>query len=71
MSRIFLGNGKHSQRAVQELHDLLDEAIEILGGLQQPMTCVEKFEPSLEKKLQAAGEKRIREIVKYITDKLL
>jgi hypothetical protein len=33
---IFLGSGKYSLQEVQKLKDRLDEAIIILGGLQQP-----------------------------------
>lgn len=34
--QIFLGSGEHSAQGVRELHRRLDNAIIILGGLQQP-----------------------------------
>jgi hypothetical protein len=33
---IFLGNGKHSEAEVQKVRNRLEEAVEILCGLQQP-----------------------------------
>jgi hypothetical protein len=34
--QIFLGNGDHSIRAIETLHELVDQAMAILSGLQQP-----------------------------------
>lgn len=33
---IFLGNGEHSIKEIENLHKDLDEALNLLGGLQQP-----------------------------------
>lgn len=34
--QIFLGAGMYSEMHIQELHELLDEALGIISGLQQP-----------------------------------
>ena len=34
--QIFLGSGEHSMEQVALLHSRLDEALDFLGGLQQP-----------------------------------
>ncbi len=33
---LFLGNGEHSVRERQRLHEILDRALDLSGGLQQP-----------------------------------
>ena len=45
---IFLGAGDISKEAVQGLHDRLDEAIGILGGIQQPLMSTDGIDREVE-----------------------
>jgi hypothetical protein len=37
--QIFMGAGEHSGAMIEHLRSKLDEALETLGGIQQPPTC--------------------------------
>lgn len=39
MGQIFMGAGEHSMAKCYELHQKLDIALGILGGIQQPCRC--------------------------------
>ena len=61
--QVFLGAGKRSKAQVEYLHAILDEAIETLGGIQQPPSPTEpagNFEAYKSEVLK--GEERIRGI---------
>ena len=55
-STIFLGNGEYSKRLVQELHELLDHGVSLLGFLQQPVHC--DHEPSEEEQEREKADQR-------------
>jgi hypothetical protein len=66
---IFLGNGKASEKKVEELHALLDRAISILGGIQQPPMSTDKnidWQREIEE-----GEAELKEVVSEINVALL
>jgi hypothetical protein len=39
MARVFMGSGEHSTAQCQRLMDLLEEALSLIGGSQQPCHC--------------------------------
>jgi hypothetical protein len=62
----FDGNGEHSAQRNEKLHQLLDEGLSILSGIQQPpRPCTEDIKYAKIYKAECSkSEKRIKEIAK-------
>lgn len=64
-SQVFMGSGVHSLAAVGHLHMLIDEAVRLLGGIQQNPACTE--EPCLEEDERREDDaRRVEQIAKEI-----
>lgn len=67
---IFLGNRKHSEEKVKQLHERLADAIVLLSGLQQPdhPECEEHFKICQVQRIN--DEKELKDIIDDISTAL-
>ncbi len=63
---IFLGNGDYSTLEVDRLHDVLDYAVSILSGLQQPGHPENKEQADQEEACYKEHEEKLRSSLKTL-----